>query len=84
MPKILESAPAAPECLMPDCSNAPGADLKGLCTKCYPQAKKLVDKEETTWEQLAELGMVDLDFGKKTGFRQEFLRRKSKTSPERL
>lgn len=45
------------QCLTPQCGKVP--TWKGLCTKCYGSAKKLVEKGATTWEQLAALGLAE-------------------------
>lgn len=37
------------------------AKWKGLCGKCYHQAKTLVEQEKTTWEELAEMDLAYLE-----------------------
>lgn len=44
------------KCIIEDC-NRP-ASFKGLCSGCYPDAKKLVESGATTWESLAKRGMA--------------------------
>jgi hypothetical protein len=51
-------AATKPLCLTVDCHK--DALWKGLCRACYAQALQLIDKQETTWEELATLGMVEL------------------------
>lgn len=44
------------KCLIEDCNKE--QRWKGLCSACYGQAKQLIDAGETSWEQLAELGLA--------------------------
>lgn len=46
------------ECLTPECRER--ATHKGLCMKCYSEAKKLVEVGKTTWAELAILGLADI------------------------
>lgn len=46
-------------CLTPSCGQMPAASCKGLCMKCYSAAKKLVTGGQTTWEQLADMGLAE-------------------------
>ncbi len=46
-------------CVVKSCPKSAAADMKGLCVKCYSQAKKLVSAGETTWEELAEAGLCE-------------------------
>ncbi len=43
-------------CLTPECGK--DARWKGLCTACYGSAKQLIDDNETTWDELHELGLA--------------------------
>ena len=45
-------------CLSPECE-AP-ARWKGICATCYAQARKLIEDEKTTWEDLYDMGLVRL------------------------
>jgi hypothetical protein len=45
------------QCLTPECNGQ--STYKGLCMKCYSEAKKLVEAGTTTWEALAEMGLAD-------------------------
>lgn len=63
------------KCLTADCRSDKAAGLRGLCMKCYSRAKKLVAGGATTWEELAQLGMVESK--DKDPFETEFLKRKS-------
>lgn len=47
-------------CLKEGCRNMQAAGLKGLCMKHYSQAKKMITNGETTWAELADLGMAEL------------------------
>lgn len=46
------------KCMVPDC-NEP-ARWKGICQKCYGQAKNLIDNGKTTWDELAEMGLCEV------------------------
>lgn len=50
--------PNLDKCLTPECGKSRFASGKGLCMQCYSAAKKLVDAGKTTWEELAEMGLV--------------------------
>ena len=43
-------------CITPDCGKK--REWKGLCRSCYGQARHLIDKGKTTWEDLAEMGLI--------------------------
>lgn len=49
----------APKCLTEGCHTK--AQWKGLCASCYGVAKKLIEKGQTTWEELTELGLAKVD-----------------------
>lgn len=55
MSTINETETAIP-CLIAKCDKE--ARWKGLCSACYGQAKQLIDAGETTWEELAALGLA--------------------------
>lgn len=61
----------AVKCLTPDCKE--DRRWKGLCSSCYGQAKRLIETEETTWDELEKLGLAELP-GK--AFTKAFKRRK--------
>lgn len=48
--------PETVKCLISGCDKE--ARWKGLCSACYGQAKQLIDATETTWEELAALGLA--------------------------
>lgn len=43
-------------CLTPDCKAL--ARWRGLCSRCYGQAKKLIEKELTDWDELITMGLA--------------------------
>lgn len=43
-------------CLTPGCNT--DSRWRGLCSRCYGQAKRLIEKGETTWEELMGLGLA--------------------------
>lgn len=43
-------------CLTNTCSGE--QKFKGLCNDCYGGAKRLINKGETTWDELANMGMA--------------------------
>lgn len=47
------------ECMVPDCTEK--ARWKGICGKCYHQARELVHTNKTTWEELAEMGLCKIE-----------------------
>lgn len=49
----------APKCLTDGCSTK--SQWKGLCASCYGVAKKLIEKKETTWEELVQLRLAKVD-----------------------
>ncbi len=55
------SSNASPKkpCITPNCVKP--AEWKGLCRSCYGTARHLIDKEETTWEELHVMGLCELD-----------------------
>ncbi len=52
--------PATPRCMTDGCkqSQCVGQNYRGLCMKCYSEAKKLVESNQVTWDVLAEAGLV--------------------------
>ena len=48
-----------PPCITPKCGKE--RKWKGLCPSCYGQAKRLIDDEKTSWEELEAMGLVLLD-----------------------
>ena len=56
-------------CLTPDCKGTSATITKGLCQTCYREAKQMVDRGETTWEQLASVGLA---LGPPSKFRAAF------------
>lgn len=50
--------PITPKCLIKTCGKPPAVNSKGLCLKCYSQAKKLVLAGSTTWEDLISKGLA--------------------------
>lgn len=51
---------------------------KGLCSSCYGQAKRLIDDNKTTWEELEQMGLVLLD---SKPFYAAFKQKKSESQP---
>lgn len=52
----VESEPKSdpkPQCLIDGCEEE--ARWKGICGRCYHQAKTLIKEGKTTWEELADL-----------------------------
>jgi hypothetical protein len=45
------------KCNTRDCGER--AQHRGLCIKCYGEAKALVELGQTTWQELQELGLAD-------------------------
>lgn len=45
-------------CRVQVCGNRSAKGCRGLCMKCYSEAKKKVELGEITWEELAELGIT--------------------------
>lgn len=43
-------------CITTDCSA--DARWRGLCSRCYGQAKRLIEKGETTWDELVGMGLA--------------------------
>ncbi len=46
-------------CLVPGCEKP--RRWKGICQSCYGQAKRLIDSGKTTWEELQEMGLAELE-----------------------
>ncbi len=46
-------------CITPGCGKP--QKYKGICPSCYGVARKLIDANKTTWDQLCELGMVETE-----------------------
>lgn len=51
--------PVAGPCMTAECGKP--RQWKGLCRSCYAQALRIIDQQETTWEELQEMGLCDLD-----------------------
>jgi hypothetical protein len=43
-------------CLVDGCGRE--ANIRGLCSRCYTAARKLVNEKKTTWETLEEAGLA--------------------------
>lgn len=43
------------KCMIPNCGEK--MMWKGLCNRCYGQAKYYIERGETTWSQLAAMGL---------------------------
>lgn len=61
------------KCRTQTCQKPAGADCKGLCMKCYNEAKKKVEHGITSWDELADLGMIDIP---KSEFEKDLERRR--------
>jgi hypothetical protein len=46
------------KCLVPTCQKQAAQQTKGLCLKCYSEAKKKIEHGVTSWDELAELGLA--------------------------
>lgn len=57
---ITEPDPPKPICKTAGCGKE--KKWKGLCQSCYGQAKRLIEDNKTTWEELAKLGLIEQDF----------------------
>lgn len=68
------AAPSS-KCLTRGCNSNQAQQCRGLCMKCYSHAKNLVELQQTTWDELVEMGMAKPI---PSLFEQEFLRRKGK------
>lgn len=44
-------------CMVPGCTRPVGSS-RAVCVSCYAIAKRLVEKQESTWEELEALGLV--------------------------
>lgn len=62
-------------CITPECGKE--RKWKGLCQSCYGVAKSLIEKNETTWQELADLGLVIEDV---KPFAAAFRKKKSEAS----
>ena len=49
---------------------------KGLCRSCYGQALRLIEEQQTTWDELATMGLVRIE---DKPFKAAFLRKKTQT-----
>lgn len=47
------------KCMVPVCTNP--LKWKGICSSCYGSAIQLIKKKETTWEELASMGLCVLN-----------------------
>lgn len=56
-------------CMTEECDSP--RKWRGLCDSCYAQAKTLIDRRETTWAELSDMGLV------LQPFRAAFIRKKS-------
>ena len=57
MPQPLQKS----KCLTPECRKEGVLAYKSLCLGCYSSAKKLIESGKTTWEQLAEMGLAQVE-----------------------
>lgn len=50
---------AGVKCLTPHCQRLPAAATgRGLCLICYGKAKKYVERGDTTWGKLEQMGLA--------------------------
>lgn len=63
-------------CLTKNCRGFAAADCRGLCMKCYSQAKKLVQDGKTSWDELESMGLATPKAG--TPFLDQFNASKKK------
>lgn len=45
-------------CIISNCGKP--RKWKGLCSKCYGEAKQLIDAQQTTWEELNTMGLCTI------------------------
>lgn len=50
---------AEKQCMITGCTGV--AQKRGVCLSCYARAKELVSAGETTWDRLAERGLVSAE-----------------------
>lgn len=55
---IAETGGEQVKCLIPGCVNDGQSSYRGLCVKCYGQAKKAVEGGSVTWEYLEAKGLA--------------------------
>lgn len=48
------------KCMVPRCNGFKGTGMKGLCTRCYGKAKKKIEAGETTWDELGNMGLCEV------------------------
>ena len=60
------------KCLTEKCSAQAAPMRRGLCTRCYRSAKKLVESGQTTWAELDGMGLAQSE----DKFLVEFKKRK--------
>lgn len=61
------------KCLIEGCHNGVAENMRGLCMKCYSDAKGLVDSGKTSWEDLEQMGLAFQPISK---FRAAFNKKK--------
>lgn len=66
------------KCMTSGCKQQ--AVTRGLCGSCYGNARMLVSRGRTTWEELAELEMIRPSKHVKSPFLSELNRRREKRS----
>lgn len=59
------------KCLIDGCDSY-NIEARGLCHGCYQKAMAMVQRRETTWEQLEQLGLVKPVRHNKSPFREAF------------
>ncbi len=59
-------------CCNPKCKSTGAFSWKGLCGKCYKEAKQLVESGKTTWVELAGLKLCRIPESE-TSFESAFL-----------
>lgn len=62
------------QCLTEGCGKE--RKWKGLCRSCYGQALRLIEDKQTTWNELADMGLVLIE---DKPFKAAFLRKKQQT-----
>lgn len=50
-----------PACQTPMCSSKAAVQCRGLCMRCYSQAKKLVEMGQVTWDDLEAKGVCSME-----------------------
>lgn len=53
---VLVADEPKPSCCIDSCTNI--AQWKGLCSRCYGEAKHVINSGQTSWQELFDLGLA--------------------------